>query len=163
MKVDDSGVVELPMARQVREGKAMRAAQLKRRRPYRAWHEEIEPRYIPNRPIWSKRVYAISLDLDTETLKARYHNDSWNNGYQDIYRVLEKHGFVRQQGSVYFGDDKMDPVRVVLAVQDVVRECPWFRAAVRDIRMLRIEENNDLMPAEGDHELPLGPPAEAAE
>jgi virulence-associated protein VapD len=105
------------------------------------------PALIPNRPAWGTRVYAICFDLDTEMLKERYHNASWQNGYQDIARVLARHGFDRQQGSVYFGNDQVDPVRCVLAIQDVARECPWFRAVVSDVRMLRIEENNDLMPA----------------
>jgi virulence-associated protein VapD len=48
---------------------------------------------------------------------------------------------------VYFGDDTVDAVRCVLAVQDLTRTYVWFRAAVRDTRMLRIEDNNDLMPA----------------
>ena len=105
------------------------------------------PRYISNVPTWGKRVYAIAFDLDVETLRQTYHNDSFHNGYTDIGRILNRHGFDRQQGSVYFGYDKVDPVRCVLAIQDVVKECPWFRSAVRDVRMLRIEENNDLMPA----------------
>ena len=35
----------------------------------------------------------------------------------------------------------------VLAVQDLALSLPWFAASVRDIRMLRIDELNDLMPA----------------
>jgi virulence-associated protein VapD len=35
----------------------------------------------------------------------------------------------------------------VLATQDLTRRFPWFRSSVRDMRMLRIEENNDLGPA----------------
>jgi virulence-associated protein VapD len=123
--------------------------------------------YPSNRPVWSKRVYAIRFDLDIEMMKKHYHNPSWENGYQDVGRVLNHHGFHRQQGSVYFGDDKVDPVKCVLAVQDVVKNCPWFKIAVSDIRMLRIEENNDLMPAVGEYELPLEPrdasPVAAAE
>jgi virulence-associated protein VapD len=30
---------------------------------------------------------------------------------------------------------------------DLSRSLPWFAESVRDIRMLRIEEMNDLMPA----------------
>ncbi|MFG1413478.1 hypothetical protein V5G24_20420 [Xanthobacter sp. VTT E-85241] len=137
-----------------------------KRRPFMANRPDInaEPRYISNRPVWGKRVYAICFDLDTETLKNMYHNDSWENGYADIGRVLARHGFTRQQGSVYFGDENVDPVRCVLAVQDVSKTCPWFAAAVSDVRMLRIEENNDLMPAVGPPELPLDhPPMRAAE
>jgi virulence-associated protein VapD len=102
-------------------------------------------------------MYAIAFDLDQEMLKRHYHNESYQNGYDDIRRIFSQFGFRRQQGSVYFGDDTVDPVRCVLAVQEVTRRCAWFRAAVIDIRMLRIEENNDLMPAVGDFELPLGP------
>jgi virulence-associated protein VapD len=35
----------------------------------------------------------------------------------------------------------------VVAAQRLARELPWFSDSVRDIRMLRIEENNDLGPA----------------
>jgi virulence-associated protein VapD len=115
--------------------------------------------YIPNMPTWGKRMYAICFDLDTETLQNLYHNSSWQNGYSDIARILARHGFNRQQGTVYFGDaNVVNSVKCVLAVQDIAKECPWFRATVKDIRMLRIEEENDLMPAVGIPELPFGPP-----
>lgn len=96
-----------------------------------------------------KRVYAICFDLDQEQLQRNYHGANHNNAYGDIRRILERHGFVNQQGSVYFGNEETDPVRCVLAVQDVTNTYAWFRMVVRDIRMLRIEENNDLMPAVG--------------
>jgi virulence-associated protein VapD len=51
------------------------------------------------------------------------------------------------QGSTYFGNDTVDAVKCVTAVQRLSRKYPWFKAAVRDVRMLRIEENNDLMSA----------------
>ena len=92
-------------------------------------------------------MFAITFDMDTPALQASYHNASWQNAYNDIGKVLYRHGFTRQQGSVYFGDDTVDAVRCVLAVQDLSKDYVWFSAAVRDIRMLRIEDNNDLMPA----------------
>lgn len=93
-------------------------------------------------------MYAITFDLDTETLKNAYHNDSHNNAYSDIRRVLiDEHGFIWQQGSVYFGGDKVDAVGCVLAAQDLSARFDWFAVSVRDIRMLRIEDNNDLSPA----------------
>jgi virulence-associated protein VapD len=103
--------------------------------------------YVVQRPRGSQRVYAICFDLDTSAMQNLYHAASWQNGYQDIARVLARHGFNRQQGSVYFGDHTVDPVRCVLAIQDVARDCSWFSQVVRDVRMLRIEENNDLLPA----------------
>ncbi|MFO1237793.1 MAG: virulence factor [Alphaproteobacteria bacterium] len=92
-------------------------------------------------------MYAISFDLNTTTLEQLYHNTSWQNAYSNIRAVLGEFGFNRQQGSVYFGDETVDAVRCVLAVQELARRHSWFTPSVTDIRMLRIEDNNDLMPA----------------
>ena len=92
-------------------------------------------------------MYAIAFDLDTATLKASYHNDSWQNAYNDIGKALRAHGFDRTQGSVHFGNDSVDAVTCVLAVQQLTSDFDWFGPSVRDIRMLRIEDNNDLRPA----------------
>ncbi|HEX2257743.1 MAG TPA: virulence factor [Afifellaceae bacterium] len=92
-------------------------------------------------------MYAITFDLDTQLLEQSYGNPSWRNAYMDIRNALKDFGFQWQQGSVYFGDDSVDAVTCVLAVQDLTRKYPWFRPSVRDMRMLRIEENNDLSPA----------------
>ena len=92
-------------------------------------------------------MYAIAFDMDTDLLAQSYPTASWNNAYGDIRRVLERHGFSWQQGSVYFGGEQVNAVACVLAVMDCTRSLPWFSASVRDIRMLRIEESNDLLPA----------------
>jgi virulence-associated protein VapD len=92
------------------------------------------------------RVYAIAFDMDIESLRNTY-GDPYNNAYVEIRRVLERHGFTWQQGSVYFGGEAINAVTCVLAAIDLSRSLPWFAASVRDIRMLRIEELNDLMPA----------------
>jgi virulence-associated protein VapD len=92
-------------------------------------------------------MYAITFDLDTQTLEASYGAPSWRNAYADIRNVLSTHGFDWQQGSVYFGGDEVNAVTCVVAVQDLTKRFAWFRPSVRDIRMLRIEENNDLGPA----------------
>jgi len=93
-------------------------------------------------------MYAIVFDLDQEMLSTTYLNDSYKNAYEDIKKVLEARGFTRQQGSVYFGDvAKVDAVSCVLAVMELAKTNSWFEPSVKDIRMLRIEDNNDLMPA----------------
>jgi virulence-associated protein VapD len=89
-------------------------------------------------------MYAIAFDMDTKTMEAEYGGPHWRNGYAEVGDALREHGFDHQQGSVYFGTEKVEAVTCVLAVQDLARRMPWFRAAVRDIRMLRIEDNNDL-------------------
>ena len=90
-------------------------------------------------------VYAIAFDMDIEQLRSHY-GDPYNNAYLDIRRVLEEHHFQWQQGSVYFGGAAVTAVTVMVAVIDLTTRLPWFAASVRDIRMLRIEELNDLMP-----------------
>ena len=92
-------------------------------------------------------VYAIAFDLDTSVLKASDLNESWQNAYSDIGKTLRGHGFDRMQGSVCFGNDSVDAVTCVLAVQELTNDFAWFGPAVSDIRMLRIEDNNDLRPA----------------
>lgn len=94
-----------------------------------------------------KRMYAISFDLDTQTLQNAYPNSSWNNAYGDIRKTLLPLGFDWQQGSVYFGNASVDAVKCVLAAQTLSNTYSWFKVSVRDIRMLRIEELNDLSPA----------------
>jgi virulence-associated protein VapD len=94
----------------------------------------------------SGRVYAIAFDMDIEQLRTNY-GDPYNNAYLEIRRILQRHGFAWQQGSVYFGGENVTAVTCVLAAIDLAQALPWFAASVRDIRMLRIEELNDLMPA----------------
>jgi virulence-associated protein VapD len=92
------------------------------------------------------RMCAIAFDMDIEQLRTNY-SDPYNNAYLEIRRVLQRHGFTWQQGSIYFGGDTVTAVTCVLAAIDLAQSLTWFAASVRDIRMLRIEELNDLMPA----------------
>lgn len=104
---------------------------------------------------WTGRMYAIAFDMDTVTLEREYPTPSWRCAYDDIARELKAHGFERQQGSVYFGHRGTTPVQCVLAAQALGKRYSWFVKAVRDMRMLRIEEQNDLMPAIGQLDLAL--------
>lgn len=92
-------------------------------------------------------MYVIVFDLDTEALQKSYGSPSWENAYRDIRDALFAHGFTWQQGSVQFGGPEVTPVTCVLAVRELKRRYRWFAECVRDIRMLRIEETNDLRPA----------------
>lgn len=94
-------------------------------------------------------MYAICFDLDTAEAERLHPTNSETGAYKLIERVFEEYGFKRRQGSVYFGDEDTTAVRCVLAVQELVKRHAWIRFAVRDIRMLRVEETNDLMPALG--------------
>lgn len=92
-------------------------------------------------------MYAICFELMTDEINNRYGALS-NNAYTDIKKTLEMHGFTHQQGSMYFGDtEEVNAVSCILAVHDLVQKFDWFASNVRNIRMLRIAESSDLMPA----------------
>ncbi|MBQ7151486.1 MAG: virulence factor [Synergistaceae bacterium] len=83
--------------------------------------------------------YAVLINLKIE--------DDSEQRYNEIGNFLRSNGFVHQQGSLYFGDETIDAVRCVLMIQKLSRKLTWLSQCVTDIRMLRIEENNNLMPA----------------
>ena len=95
----------------------------------------------------SRVRFAITLQLNVSVLETSYDSATRQNADADIGRFWRQQGFDRQQGSVYFGDETVDVVRCQLAVQQLTAEFDWFAPSVTDIRMLRIEENNALMPA----------------
>jgi virulence-associated protein VapD len=101
---------------------------------------------LPNVPNQAGRVYAISFDMDVDSLKIHY-GDPYNNACSEFRKVLQKQGFNWRQGRVHFGGETINAVTCVLAAIELARVLPWFASSVRDIRMLRIEEFNDLTPA----------------
>ena len=111
---------------------------------------ETKLRSLINAPVISlpdptkERMYAIAFDLDANQLKNQYPNASWQNAYSDVRQTLNQLGFTWQQGSVYFGNKDITAVQCVLAAQKLSNTYSWFKGCVRDIRMLRIEELNDL-------------------
>lgn len=108
----------------------------------------------------ANRVYAIAFDLDT-AMAETLCGSAWRGCYEKIALVFAEYGFTRVQGSVYFGDANADAVRCVMAVQDADRRFSWFGRVVRDLRMLRVDEDNDLMPAINNR-LRLGDDGQAA-
>ena len=97
-------------------------------------------------------MYAVVFDFDTETLEQLYPSPPWRNADTDVRTFLTNRGFEWMQGSTNFGDESIDAVRCVRSVQRLAKKYSWFTPAVRDIRMLRIEENNDLKIALEDDE-----------
>jgi virulence-associated protein VapD len=98
-------------------------------------------------PEGNTRMYAIAFDLDTDTL-AKTYGTSHTNAYTEIHNFLKSRGFEWKQGSLYFGNPEVvNAVTCVVAVSELTREFDWFAPSVRDIRMLRIEDTNDLQPA----------------
>ncbi|WP_337828574.1 hypothetical protein [Pseudonocardia sp. TMWB2A] len=83
-------------------------------------------------------MYAIAYDLNAE---AALRHGAWDK----IARVLSQHGFNRQQGSVFFGTPATQASHCFKAVLEIHRKFPWFWEVVKDMRMLRIDENDDLL------------------
>ena len=108
------------------------------------------------------RVYAIAFDLDTTAAERVCGPTNWRNCYPRIASVFAEFGFTRVQGSVFFGDDNSDAVHCVMAVQEADRRFAWFAQVVRDLRMLRVDEDNDLMPAINNRLRLDGPGEESA-
>ena len=80
-------------------------------------------------------------------LQETYAAESWRNTHSGIRRVVEQHGFERQRGSVCLGDETVASVSCVVAAMEPAGKYDRFEPSVRDIRMLRSEEDSDFMPA----------------
>jgi virulence-associated protein VapD len=92
-------------------------------------------------------MYAIAFDLDTEALRSAFSDTAFTAAYGNIRAVFEDEGFSWKQGSLYYGDENTTPIKCVVLVQRLAAELPWFAGVVRDIRLLRIEAEDDLRPA----------------
>lgn len=92
-------------------------------------------------------MYAVVFDLDTNCLNECYDENTYHGAYKLVRDFMTQNGFSHTQGSAYFGDAAMDAVKCVLTIQKLAKTYPWFATCAKDVRMLRIEENNDLIPA----------------
>jgi virulence-associated protein VapD len=92
-------------------------------------------------------MFAIAFDLDTEELKKHYGSPSWNNAYKEIREFLASEGFENQQGSLYYGNEKVTQVSAILAVVKLSKKYSYIRSSVADIRLLQLLNKDDLTPA----------------
>lgn len=98
------------------------------------------------REVFKLIKHAIIFNLDSGLLSSCYPGSDPISAYSVLKTYLEKHNFVRLQGNLYLGDDTVDAVKTVLVAQKLSNKFPWFKASVQNMRMLRIEDDNDLMP-----------------
>ncbi len=91
-------------------------------------------------------MFAIAFDMDTKKLESHF-GASYTNKYSEIKTFLETEGFRWKQGSLYYGDKETTTMGTpFLVVRKLSRQMPWFKACVKDIRVLKIEEDDDLIP-----------------
>ncbi len=91
-------------------------------------------------------MYASLFDLDANSF-----DDSCSVSYTEAYNAIKRYmlanSFTWIQGNLYFASPVINSVNCVLIVQHMSKSFSWFNACVKDIRLLRIEENNDLLQA----------------
>ena len=89
-------------------------------------------------------MYAVLIDLDTDSL---LEYEKLNNVNQQIKIYMIENGFIWKQGNIYFGNKNITAVNCVVVIQKLAQKYSWFSTCVKEVRMLRIEENTDLLPA----------------
>ncbi|MBK2297299.1 hypothetical protein [Francisella philomiragia] len=92
-------------------------------------------------------MYAITFNLSTDSLNQPNRHYKYADIYQQIKDFLENSGFICYQGNTFFGDSTINAVTCVVTVQKMSIKYPWLGGYIEDIRMLRVESNDDLMPA----------------
>ena len=83
----------------------------------------------------------IVFDLDTKALEENYHNASWQNGYADIRRVLNKHRFNNIQGTVYLSELGVRQAHGTLALQEVAIRFDWFAKCVSNVQFYDLADD----------------------
>ncbi len=87
-------------------------------------------------------TYAVVFEIhhDVRVPKEDFCGDA-------IGKYLIRNGFTHINGNLYMSYNGMSSVECVLIIQRLAKAHPWFASCVKDIHMLRIEENSNLMPA----------------
>lgn len=83
----------------------------------------------------------IVFDLDTKCLSKEYHNNSWNNAYADIGRILNRHRFNNIQGTVYLSDEGIRQAHGTLAIQEIAIKFPWFSKCVTNVQFYDLADD----------------------
>ena len=88
-------------------------------------------------------MFAIAFDMLISDLKRNYGR-SYNNAYFEIRMILRKYGFYNTQGSVYLSANN-DMANLYMAIE-ALKNTPWFKDSVRDIRAFKVEDWSDFTP-----------------
>ncbi|NIZ18924.1 hypothetical protein [Entomospira culicis] len=114
-------------------------------------------------------MYAITFDFDTACLEKHFSSDditrdldmdiilpaqitekvkrAYIKAYYLARRYLEQNGVKWKQGSVYFYQDKSIQYNLLVLkiIRKMAKKYPWFLDCSRDVRMLKIEAENDVL------------------
>jgi virulence-associated protein VapD len=93
-------------------------------------------------------VYAIAFDMDTKKMVEKFTETNYRNKYKEIENFLADHYFHWTQGSLYYGDkdrEKVNMPKTFKMLNELNEQFPWFKDCVRDIRILTIGEDDNLI------------------
>ena len=88
-------------------------------------------------------MFAIAFDMLISDLKRNYGR-SYNNANFEIRMILRKYGFYNTQGRVYLSANN-DMANLYMAIE-ALKNTPWFKDSVRDIRAFKVEDWSDFTP-----------------
>lgn len=86
-------------------------------------------------------MFAVAFDLVVAETR-KHHKVGVTAAYSEIGSVLESHGFVWKQGSLYIS--KNENLAELFKAINALKSLPWFPRSVRDIRAFRIEQWSDF-------------------
>ena len=86
-------------------------------------------------------MFAIAFDMDIKELRSTY-GEPYNNAYYEIKLILRKYRFYNTQGSVYLTDS--DDMANLFSAIYALKNTPWFKESVRDIRAFKVENWSDF-------------------
>jgi len=86
-------------------------------------------------------MFAIAFDMLIADLK-KYYGNPYNNACFEIRLKMRKYGFYSMQGSVYLS--KNNDMANLFSAINALKNIPWFRQSVRDIRAFRVKDWSDL-------------------
>jgi virulence-associated protein VapD len=89
-------------------------------------------------------MHAICFDLNTDAVKRLFPNRS-AKPYDQISRFLNERGFCRVQGSIFYAPASWSALDCFMAIIELKEQYAWFTMVVRDLRMLEVPANDNLM------------------
>ena len=74
-------------------------------------------------------MYAVVFDLDTNCLMSAMKGETYHGAYRKVRDFMSENGFSWTQGSVYFGNETVDAVKMRVGHSENGTNLPWFQPA----------------------------------
>ena len=87
--------------------------------------------------------YIVQVELDNHILKDLYPNDDYKHAYNDIRGFLNDESLDWISGPLF--DAGPSPISAVLAVQHLSAHFDWFKGSVKELKLLRVTNMDDLL------------------